>query len=114
MAIATQSPPERRIIQVMQVVQPIELAQELLQHKADVNAVSTKGVTALMIAAAHDNAPMIGLLVRAGARTETRSGEGQTALDIATQNGNDSAIRTLQLVKDSASVTDGLNQTQRP
>jgi len=114
MAIATQSPPERRIIQVMQVVQPVELAQELLQHKADVNAVSTKGVTALMIAAAHDNAPMIGLLVRAGAKTETRSGEGQTALDIATQNGNDSAIRTLQLVKDSASVTDGLNQTQRP
>jgi quinoprotein dehydrogenase-associated probable ABC transporter substrate-binding protein len=114
MAIATQLPPERRIIQVMQQVGPVDLAQELLRHNADVNAVSTKGVTALIIAAAHDNAPMIGLLVRAGASTETRSPEGQTALDIATQNGNDSATRTLQLVKDSASVTGGLDQAQRP
>ena len=65
MAIATQSPPERRIVQVMQVVGPVDLAQELVQHKADVNALSAKGVTALMIAAAHDNAPMIGVLMRA-------------------------------------------------
>lgn len=101
MAVATQRPPERRLVQVMQVVGPVDLAQELVKHKADVNATSTKGVTALMIAAAHDNAPMIGVLMRAGARIDTRSQEGQTALDIAAQNGNDSATRTLNLLSNA-------------
>lgn len=113
MAVATQRPPERRIIQVMQGIGPVELAQELVGHKADVNAASTLGVTALMIAAAHDNAPMIGVLMRAGARVDVRSQEGQTALDIAKQNGNDSAIRTLQLFQSSAGVTGGLSPVQR-
>ena len=113
MAIATQKPPERRAIQVVQVVGPVELAQELIKHGADANAASSRGVTALMIAAAHDNAPMIGVLIRAGARADVKSQEGQTAMDIAQQNGSDSAARTLQLFertgtaagKDSASPT---------
>jgi quinoprotein dehydrogenase-associated probable ABC transporter substrate-binding protein len=102
MAIATQRPPERRIIQVMQEVDPVELAQELIQHGAPVNAVSSKRVTALMVAAAHDNAPVIGVLGRSGADASMKSAEGQTALDIATQNGNESAIRTLQLLQEVA------------
>jgi len=97
MAVATQKPPERRFIQVVQVVGPVELAQELVKHGADANAASSHGVTALMIAAAHDNAPMIGVLIRAGAHTDAKSQEGQTAMDIAQQNGSDSAARTLQL-----------------
>ena len=113
MAVATQRPPERRIIQVMQRIGPVELAQELVQHKADVNAASTQGVTALMIAAAHDNAPMIGLLLRAGAQLEARSRQGQTALDIAKQNGNDSATRTLQLLQGSAGMNGRTDQAQR-
>jgi len=55
-----------------------------------------------MIAAAHDNAPVIGVLMRAGARADIRSDEGQTALEIAQQNGNDGAARLLQLLQNGA------------
>jgi quinoprotein dehydrogenase-associated probable ABC transporter substrate-binding protein len=101
MAIATQAPPDRRIVQIMQKVEPAQIAQELIKHGANINAVTTHGVSALMVAAAHDNAPIIGVLVRAGARADIRSEEGQTALDIAQQNGNDSAMRMLQLLQNN-------------
>jgi ankyrin repeat protein len=58
-----------------------------------------------MIAAAHDNAPLIGVLMRAGARADIKSQEGQTAMDIATQNGSDSAARTLQLFQGTKETT---------
>jgi len=103
MAIASQKPPERRVVQILQVVGPVELAQELIKHGADANAVTNKGVTALMIAAAHDNSPLIGVLMSAGADATVKSQEGQTALEIAQQNGNDSATRTLQLLQRTGS-----------
>jgi ankyrin repeat protein len=99
MAIATQRPPERRIVQVMQVVGATDVAQALIKNGADVNAQSSHGVSALMIASAHDNAPMVGVLMRAGAKQELKSDEGQTALEIAQQNGADSAVRMLQLLQ---------------
>ena len=98
MAIVTQKPPERRLIQVMQKVSPVQLAEQLIAHGAEVNAVSSRGVTALMVAAAHDNAPMIGVLGRAGARADMKSAEGQTAMDIAVQNGSEAAARMLSLL----------------
>jgi quinoprotein dehydrogenase-associated probable ABC transporter substrate-binding protein len=109
MAVATQRPPERRIIQVTQGVGPVDVAQDLITRGADVNAVSSKGVTALMIAAARDNSALIGVLMRAGARADIKSAEGQTALDIATQNGNDAAVRTLQLLQRSGESRQGSN-----
>jgi len=105
MAVATEKPPERRIIQVSQVVGPVDIAQELVKRGADVNAVSARGLTALMVAAAHDNSALIGVLMGAGAREELKSDEGQTALDIAMQNGNDSAVRTLQLYQGNNEAT---------
>jgi len=87
---------------VTQGTGPVDVAQQLVAGGADVNAVTTKGVTALMIAAARDNSALIGVLMRAGARAGIKSGEGQTAVEIATQNGNDSAVRTLQLFERSA------------
>jgi quinoprotein dehydrogenase-associated probable ABC transporter substrate-binding protein len=101
MAVATEKPAERRIIQVTQGVGPVDIAQELVTRGVDANAVSARGVTALMVAAAHDNSAIIGVLMRAGARAEITSADGQTALDIALQNGNDSAARTLQLFSGS-------------
>jgi quinoprotein dehydrogenase-associated probable ABC transporter substrate-binding protein len=98
MAIATQRPPERRLTQVLQKVGPVQVAQDLITRGAEVNATTSSGVTALMIAAAHDNPPVIGVLVRAGAKTDAKSAQGQTALDIALQNGNESAVRILQLL----------------
>jgi quinoprotein dehydrogenase-associated probable ABC transporter substrate-binding protein len=109
MAVATERPPERRITQVTQGIGPVDIAQELVTRGAEVNAVSTKGVTALMIAAAHDNSALIGVLMRAGARADIKSDEGQTALDIAAQNGNDSAARTLQLFQPTDAPTQGSN-----
>jgi quinoprotein dehydrogenase-associated probable ABC transporter substrate-binding protein len=102
MAVATERPAERRIIQVTQGVGPVDIAQELVTRGVDVNAASGRGITALMVAAAHDNSAIIGVLMRAGARAEITTADGQTALDIALQNGNDSAARTLQLFSGSA------------
>ena len=98
MAIATQKPPERRLVQVMQKVAPTDLAADLIRHGTEVNATTTLGVSALMIAAAHDNAPMIGVLAQAGADPALKSREGQTALEIAEQNGSEAAARVLKLV----------------
>jgi len=102
MAVATQRPPERRLTQVLQKVGPVQLADDLVAHGAEVNAASSSGVTALMIAAAHDNAPMIGLLIRAGAKSDMKSAQGQTALDIAVQNGSEAAARILRLLGSGA------------
>lgn len=99
MAVATQRPPERRITQVMQKIGPAELAQDLIKHGAAVDARTARGVTALMVAAAHDNAPLIGILSRAGADVNAKSAEGQTARDIAVQNDSEAALRMLELVR---------------
>jgi quinoprotein dehydrogenase-associated probable ABC transporter substrate-binding protein len=110
MAIATQKPPERRLVQVMQKVSAVEIADDLIKHGADVNATSTHAVTALMVAAAHDNAPMIGALSQAGARVDAKSDEGQTALEIAVQNDSEAAVRMLRLLSTSAVPSDPKSQ----
>lgn len=76
----------------------MDVARALLARKANVNATDTAGVTALMIAAAHDNSPMIGLLIQAGANPQMKSAAGETARDIAVRNDNLGAIRTLSLL----------------
>lgn len=79
-------------------VSPLDVGQLLVSKGADVNARSRGGLTALMIAAAHDNAPLIGTLVQAGAKADVRSDDGKTALQIATENGNDAAIQILKVL----------------
>ena len=83
---------------------PIDLARELIQRGADVNAQTKSGVTALMIAAARNVAPMIGLLMQAGAKAELKSAQGKTAADIAEQNGAEAALKALKLI---GKVSDG-------
>ena len=83
---------------------PIDLARDLIQRGADVNAQSKSGVTALMIAAARNVAPMIGLLMQAGARADLKSAQGKTALEIAEQNGAEAAAKALKLI---GKVSDG-------
>ena len=68
---------------------PLQVARALIAHKADVNAVSKSGVTALMLAAAHNNPPIVGLLLQSGADPSKRSPDKKTALDLAVENGND-------------------------
>jgi quinoprotein dehydrogenase-associated probable ABC transporter substrate-binding protein len=98
MAIATQITAQTRQSHVTQGPAPTVLADELIKKGANVNAVTQHGVTALMIAAGHNNAPMIGLLLRAGADPAAKSKEGKTALDIAQKALHDDAIGALKFL----------------
>ncbi|MEW6438301.1 MAG: quinoprotein dehydrogenase-associated putative ABC transporter substrate-binding protein [Pseudomonadota bacterium] len=79
----------------------LRIARALIAHKADVNAVSTSGVTALMLAAAHDNPPIVGLLLQSGADPSKLSPDKKTALDLAVDNGNASVISLIRLIQQS-------------
>ena len=77
---------------------PIDIAKELLEKGANVNAQSKSGITPLMIAGANNNAPMIGLLMESGADPTLKDAQGKTALDIAQQNGNLEAVQAIQVL----------------
>ena len=79
-------------------VAPEEVSKLLVSKGADANARSKGGITALMVAAGHDNAPLIGLLIQAGAKVDARADDGKTALDIAKDNGSDASIQTLNVM----------------
>ena len=99
MIVASDRPPSADSrLRLTQLHSPMSIARALLAHKANVNAADAQGVTALMIAAAHDNSPMIGLLMQAGANAQMKSAAGQTAHDIAVANDNLGATRTLELL----------------
>jgi hypothetical protein len=76
----------------------MEVARALLAHKARLDSVDAEGVTALMIAAAHDNSQMIALLIQAGADPRLKSAAGETAREIAVRNDNLGAVRILDLL----------------
>ena len=98
MVVATQLAAKTRSGNLAQGPQPLDLARALIDKGADVNAVSKDGVTALMIAAGHNNAPIIGLLVGAGADPNAKSALGQSALDIATSAGFEAAAGALKFM----------------
>ena len=98
MVVATQLPPRTRSGHLAQGPQPIDLAQMLIDRGADVNLRSKDGITALMIAAGHNNAPIIGQLGKAGAAIDVKSPIGLTALDIAKSAGHDSAVGAINMI----------------
>jgi ankyrin repeat protein len=102
MVTATQLQPQKRLNQISGGPTPLVIAQELIKRKADVNAATKDGVTALMIAAGHNNAPMIGLLLRSGADAAKKTRDGKTALDVALAAGNDSAVGALKFLVGAA------------
>ncbi|MFD0987867.1 quinoprotein dehydrogenase-associated putative ABC transporter substrate-binding protein [Methyloligella solikamskensis] len=77
---------------------PIDLARDLIKKGADVNAKSKAGTTPLMIAAARDNAPVIGLLLNSGADIDAENSMGQTALDIAKLNDAQAAEQAITVL----------------
>ncbi len=79
----------------------LQVARSLIAHGADVNAVSTSGVTALMLAAAHNSTPIVGLLLQSGADLNKKSPDGKTALDMAVENGNDAVVSLIRLMQQS-------------
>jgi ankyrin repeat protein len=68
----------------------------LLDHGADVNARNEGGITALMIAAATNQADLAGLLIGAGADQSAKDETGKTALGMARDKGNDAVIKLLE------------------
>jgi quinoprotein dehydrogenase-associated probable ABC transporter substrate-binding protein len=79
----------------------LEIAQALVEHGADVDAVSGSGVTALILAAAHNQVPIVGLLVQARANGSVKAPDGRTALDIARANGNEPVVSIIRLLDES-------------
>jgi ankyrin repeat protein len=61
-------------------------------------------MTALMIAATHNNAPMIGLLLQSGTEPDLENDRGQTALDIAELNGNKEAVQAITVLSNTRSA----------
>jgi ankyrin repeat protein len=117
MLIASQPLVERRAASLNQGLSSVDVGRLLIEGGAEVNAKSAKGVTPLMIAAAHDNPPLIGLLLQAGADADAETPDGKTALDIAKGNLNTAATQQIELhsgrrKRQGAPV--GLPQAERP
>lgn len=102
MVAASQRPPEHRLAALIEGVGPLELAQLMAARGADVNATATNGMTALMVAAVHNNPAMIGILVQLGANLTAREAGGRTARDLAEANQNAAALNILDVLAAAA------------
>jgi quinoprotein dehydrogenase-associated probable ABC transporter substrate-binding protein len=98
MIAAGQTSPAEGAMFLPDSTRPIDIARILLERGADVNAKSKSGFTALMVAATHNNSPMIGLLLEAGADAALKNAQGQTALEVADINGNHEAVQAISVL----------------
>lgn len=64
----------------------LQMAQTLLQYKADPNAKNAGGLTPLMIAAFGDQEMIVSLLLKSGANQKLKDAEGRTALMLAQES----------------------------
>ena len=83
---------------------PSDIAKALVERGADVNAQAKNGVTALMVAATHNSAPMIGLLMDAGADPALKNAQGLTASEMAEKNGNLEAAQAIYVLAQARSA----------
>lgn len=98
MLVASQLSKQARATHLAAGLTPIDIAEALIARGADVNGRSAAGVTPLMVAAGHNNPPMIGLLLGKGADPALKNNAGKTALDVARAARNEVAISALQLL----------------
>ncbi len=101
MIVAAQTGPAEGARFVPGSTRPSDIAKGLLERGAKVDAQSVSGMTALMIAAAHNSPPMIGLLMDAGADPELKNKQGQTARDVAKLNDNMEAAQAILVLASS-------------
>jgi quinoprotein dehydrogenase-associated probable ABC transporter substrate-binding protein len=84
-------------IERRQGLRSTDIATALIERGAKVDARNAHGVTALMIAAARGNIPMLGLLLEAGADPNLKSHAGKNAIDIARENLNEDVVKSITL-----------------
>ena len=98
MIVAAQTGPAEGSIFLPGSTRPTDIAKALVNEGADVDAKADNGMTALMIAAANNSAPMIGLLMDAGADPTVKNAQGQTAEDVANLNDNQEAAQAIRVL----------------
>ena len=104
MMIAAQTGPAEGAMFLPGSTRPTDIAKGLVERKANVDAQSNVGMTALMVAAAHNSPPMIGLLIDAGADPDIKNKSGQTARDVAELNDNLEASQAILVLTDARSA----------
>jgi quinoprotein dehydrogenase-associated probable ABC transporter substrate-binding protein len=104
MLIAAQTSPAEGARFLPGSTRPSDIAKSLIERGADVNAQSKAGVTALMVAATHNSAPMIGLLMDANADPTVKNKQGLTATDVAEKNGNLEAAQAIYVLGQARSA----------
>jgi quinoprotein dehydrogenase-associated probable ABC transporter substrate-binding protein len=101
MIVAAQTGPAEGSIFLPGSARPTDIAKSLLERGANVDAQADNGMTALMIAASNNSAPMIGLLMDAGADPAIKNAQGQTAEDVAELNDNQEASQAIRVLSSS-------------
>lgn len=114
MIVAAQTGPAEGARFLPGSARPSDIAKELIQRGADVNAQSAAGMTALMIAASHNSPPMIGLLMDAGADANLKNKQGQTAADVAKLNDNMEAAQAILVLGSSKAASNKDGQEPAP
>ncbi|MEZ5828176.1 MAG: quinoprotein dehydrogenase-associated putative ABC transporter substrate-binding protein [Hyphomicrobiales bacterium] len=112
MIIAAQTGPAEGSIFLPGSTRPTDIAKVLVEHGADINAQAANGMTALMIAATNNSAPMIGLLMDAGADPAIKNAQGKTAEDVANLNGNQEAAQAIKVLSASRAASAGGSTSQ--
>jgi ankyrin repeat protein len=105
MIVAAQTGPAEGARFIPGSTRPSDIAKGLLAKGANVNAQAANGMTALMIAAAHNSPPMIGLLMDAGADPNIKNKQGQTAADVAKLNDNMEAAQAILVLGSSRAAS---------
>jgi len=101
MIVAAQTGPAEGSIFLPGSTRPTDLAKVLIEKGADVNTQARNGMTALMIAASNNSAPMIGLLMDADSDPGLKNARGQTAEDVAELNNNQEASQAIRVLSSS-------------
>lgn len=72
------------------------ILEKLIAAKADINAADEKGITPLMLAVQFQQAETVALLLKSGAKKDSKDKAGKTAFEYATESGNDNLIKLLK------------------